>query len=124
MTELQKERFIIDLSARVPYRTLVKAVDPINGVDITYYLTSVYKDNVQVETDSGGIMACSIEAIRPILRYLDDITEEERKEFESLCINGIITWKAADYLNKIHVDYRGLGDMGLAINVTKENNPY
>lgn len=124
MTDLQKELFIIDLSARIPYRTLVKEVDPINGIGITYYLTSIYKESVQVETDSGGIMACSIEAIRPILRYLDDITEEERKEFESRCINGAITWRAADYLNKIHVDYRGLGDMGLAINVTKENNPY
>ena len=31
MTDLQKEQFIIDLSARVPYRTLVKEVDPIRN---------------------------------------------------------------------------------------------
>ena len=29
-----------------------------------------------------------------------------------------------NYLNSIHVDYRGLIEKGLAIKVTKENNPY
>ena len=29
-----------------------------------------------------------------------------------------------DYLNSIHVDYRGLIERGLAIKVTPDNNPY
>lgn len=30
----------------------------------------------------------------------------------------------SDYLNSIHVDYKGLIEKGLAIKVTTENNPY
>lgn len=32
--------------------------------------------------------------------------------------------EAYDYLNSIHIDYRGLISKGLAVAVTKENNPY
>jgi len=32
--------------------------------------------------------------------------------------------KTIDWLNKNHFDYRGLIPLGLAIEVTKENNPY
>jgi hydroxymethylpyrimidine pyrophosphatase-like HAD family hydrolase len=39
-------------------------------------------------------------------RYLEDIEE------------------LLDYLRSIHIDFNGLIDMGLAIEVTKENNPY
>lgn len=34
------------------------------------------------------------------------------------------TIESFDYLTSIHIDYRGLIPMGLAIEVTEENNPY
>ena len=70
----------------------------------------------------------------PYLRPLSSMTEEEINEFilisdtalwlgnkRSTCILSI---EQMNWLNAHHFDYRGLIDKGLAIAVTKENNPY
>ena len=58
------------------------------------------------------------------------MTQEEKaerigllQEFEGH-INEDITYKYQDWLNAHHLDYRELIPMGLAIEVTEENNPY
>ena len=74
--------------------------------------------------------------IKPYLRPLSNLTQEERNKFCD--IGGVISYRptdgkqyidafvpeALDYLNSIHADYRGLIEKGLAIEVTEENNPY
>ena len=71
-----------------------------------------------------------IDDFKPYLRPLSSMTEEEKKEFGRISCEGNIEhkcgifYKSQDYLNSIHVDYRGLIPKGLAIEVTKENNPY
>ena len=86
--------------------------------------------------------------IKPYLRPLSSMTEEEKKELKFLCdigpetltdsswVNGefglSIIYKnkasirvdAFDWLNKKMFDYRGLIEKGLAIEVTENNNPY
>ena len=64
------------------------------------------------------------------------MTEEEVIEFNNIpstknyqIVNGDLPWAVANYnqidwLNKKMFDYRGLIPKGLAIEVTKENNPY
>lgn len=84
----------------------------------------------------------TIEVIKPYLRPMSSMTEEEdneRKQLGILCaINGNherifdgfgnesvdTQLKALDWLNSHHFDYRGLIEKGLAIAVTKEYNPY
>lgn len=66
---------------------------------------------------------------KPYLRPLVSMTEEERKIFAKLLFSDLPGvnedfYKSIDYLNSIHVDYRGFIEKGLAIEVTEENNPY
>ena len=97
-----------------------------------------------------GISINDVSKIKPYLRPMSSMTEEEfaklkeygRLEYNNLDLvsfqNG--TYKMLDFylsgvpsgavirvfdwLNKYHFDYRDLIQMGLAIAVTKENNPY
>ena len=78
-----------------------------------------------------------ITEVKPYLRPLEDMTEEELKEFyiiEYSCEHPMV-WKkpqynwrftvnGIDWLNKHHFDYRGLIPKELAIKVTEENDPY
>lgn len=82
--------------------------------------------------------------IKPYLRPMSSMTEEESKQFldyigldsvdsvedgyirivERSLIDLDLPYKAVDWLNVYHFDYRGLIKKVLAIAVTKENNPY
>jgi hypothetical protein len=66
--------------------------------------------------------------IKPYLRPMSSMTEEEKEEYHKLCDSyyGIYfdSIDSIDWLNKHHFDYRGLIPKNLAIEVTKENNPY
>ena len=65
---------------------------------------------------------------------MSSMKEEEKKEYHSLCYGEWCSYKdgwdyhntisSIDWLLEHHFDYRGLIDKGLAIEVTKENNPY
>ena len=121
-----KELLLIDLSARQPYGVCVhiryKEGEPCYGKltprDIQWFIDS------------------NIENIKPYLRPMSSMTEEEKEEYKTLCIEETFTfatwqkvkwydtWKSIDWLNKHHFDYRGLIEKGLAIEVTEENNPY
>lgn len=145
MTQEEKQLLLKDLCTRLPYGVRVKELEPIKELEL--YLTSIYHDTVQVETVTGGRMACSIEAIKPYLRPISSMTESEiDKLFDILHIdkdgndddwikiNDVVGIKfffptgkwvenvaeAYDYLNSIHIDYRGLIPMGLALEAPEE----
>ena len=69
--------------------------------------------------------------IKPYLRPMSSMTEEEIKEYKKTCEYSendeffYPTFKTYDWLNAHHFDYRGLIPLGLAIDVTTlEDNPY
>ena len=71
--------------------------------------------------------------VKPYLRPMASMTEEERNEYNEYFFHGAsiglmsnteTAYELIEWLNKNHFDYRGLIEMGLAIPVTKENNPY
>jgi hypothetical protein len=89
------------------------------------------------------------EKVKPYLRPMSSITEEEFQELHSICPHSVINktnvpgWiigisgsdygrisrideisKLIDWLNTHHFDYHGLIEKGLAVEVTEENNPY
>ena len=74
-----------------------------------------------------------IENVKPYLRSMDDMTEEEYKEYWNIdnrsyscpmvCAH-IPASERIDWLNKRHFDYRGLIGKCLAIKVDEINNPY
>ena len=108
MTQEDKELLLKDLCARLPYR--VKCI--VNGLDDCTLLPS----DIEEERE-----------IKPYLRPMTSMTEEEREEYQNIIIQHSVnleSWHEVDFLNKHYLDYRGLIDKGLAIAVTKENNPY
>lgn len=131
MTREEKQLLLRDLCARLPHGVRVKELEPIKELEL--YLTSIYHDTVQVETMTGGIMACSIEAIKPYLRPMSSMTTEEKYEYrhmlgatlnsegESIMFVYVEDFSIViDWLNKKMFDYRGLIEMGLALEAPED----
>ena len=134
MTQEDKQLLLVELCARLPHRVKVQC-----GQEETYIeevtQINVAKKEVKIVTNTFDI-----EAVRPILRPMSSMTEEEYKsvswegcshtynyssksgfrfvEIKTFTLN-ILNW-----LNANHFDYRGLIEKSLAIEVTEENNPY
>jgi len=144
MTQEDKKLLLKDLSARLPYGVKVRTPynDAILGgiVDRKGVKTTI--DYTDIVTDK---QTYPIRYIKPYLRPMSSMTEEEKKEllqisnfnpdvddicYDSICciertsidivdIANFISW-----LNKNIFDYRRLIEKGIAIAVTEENNPY
>ena len=84
---------------------------------------------------SSGSRPLDIEKNLPFLRSMSSMTEDEKKEYEKACdldmeillnhpMDGTtpfpVLYNPQDYLNSIHVDYRGLIPMGLALEAPKD----
>ena len=148
MTQEDKELLLKDLCVRLPYGVFCVGTTYELDDDGERYIPAKVKDtlteihNYKLETASvrlGLISSCKLETVKPYLRPMSSMTEEEEKEFikildlemEALSApEGHTIASAAsstfeiDFYNKHHFDYRGLIEKGLAIEVTKENNPY
>lgn len=134
MTQEDKELLLIDLSARLPYGIICNdnqhGSGRVTNIDITPDDIEHKNDKVVVYyfdfDECGELKNC-----KPYLRPMSSMTEEEKKEFSVLAVGThlfkgplIPSYDTLDWLNAHHFDYRGLIPMGLAIEVTKENNPY
>ena len=145
MNQKDKELLLKDLAARLPYEVML---------DIEYYdLQGDGKlKNRDVILSYGNIGYCSGNtnwvSVKPYLRPMSSMTEEEKEELkclfdaknitnDSICfleggtleeyeaqIPFSFCSKFIDWLNAHRFDYSGLIEKGLAIEVTKENNPY
>lgn len=127
MTQEDKQLLLQDLCARLPYGVKANSRDGKKIITIT-------------PIGIANFMSGAIDIIKPYLRPLSSMTEEEKKKYYDLCdiaevgyyefgelvsgFNNYDTVESIDYLNSIHVDYRGLIPRGHAIEVTKDNNPY
>ena len=148
MTQEEKELLLKDLCARLSYGVMCYGVtmdmdedDNYISKGVTGTLCEIHKYESKCCYGLVGLMnECNIETIKPYLRPMSSMTTEELMHYHDLCARSDVahyefselgteieyndTWESIDYLNSIHVDYRGLIPMGLAIEVTKENNPY
>ena len=139
MTQEDKKLLLKDLCARLPYMPKIRIIYQQQGIK---------------GTDEGNVSCDAIEHvvndlrngiitdIRIYLRSMSSMTEEDNLSlskhigcsirakygeiyFPNIEDNTLGKWdKIFDWLNKYHFDYRGLIKKGLAIEVTKENNPY
>ena len=138
MNEQNKELLLKDLSARLSHGVFCVGITYELDDDGERYIPVKVKDtlteihNYKLETASvrlGLISSCKLETVKPYLRPMSSMTEEERKIYTKLLfadLGGVYEdyYKALDYLNAHHFDYRGLIERGLAIEVTEDNNPY
>ncbi len=136
MTIKEEQKLLfIDLLARVPYGVIACMATKLKYREncIIKSIKILQNNTKGIEIEANGY--ADIHQILPYLRPLYSLTQEERDKFCD--IGGVISHKpdgklyivayspeALDYLNSIHADYRGLIEKGLAIKVTKENNPY
>ena len=112
MTQEEKELLLQDLCARLPYGVKLRYVEDLVVKKESHIITL---NNIYLEHILNGDAD-----IKPYLRPLSSMTEEEREKFqtyifESNEVGDILTLDSADWLNKKHFDYRGLIPMGLAL---------
>lgn len=131
MDQGDKMLLIRDLSSRLPYGVKVEHIR--TGMIGTLHEMRVYPlydDNDVIydyfcDTDFlGDDDKFDIIAFKPCLFPLSSMTDEQKKEWCSMV--GEIeehghNVKLLDWLNKNHIDYRGLIQLGLAIDVTGQN---
>jgi len=73
-----------------------------------------------VHLDSNKLCYIPIEEVKPFLRPLSSMTEEERKEYQYITERWMYDTEysiadSIDWLNSHHFDYRGLIEKGLAL---------
>jgi len=115
MTQEEKELLIKDLCARLPYSGVQIHISYANG--FKYDKTLTYED----VKNYSQLPACSTTIVKPYLRPLSSMTDEEREEYSQFIaeINGCAYFidpiSQMDWLNKNMFDYRGLIPKGLAL---------
>lgn len=133
MTQENKELLLKDLCGRLPY-----------GVKVLTYKLDYFHNPSSIETlyeinEDGYISTVESDTLRPIgkpyLFPLSSMTEEQKKEYDTIIYSGIelhceryydvidIDYfeDLMDFYHKHHLDYRGLIPMGLAIDATGLN---
>ena len=122
MTQEDKELLFKEFSARLHYGLIVSPVDCGKARLVGCLLNSVLLQDIRTGKDYDK--PWDIEYVKPYLRPMSSMTEEEKKEYELLANHCIVTsigfihLEAApltDWLNTHHFDYRGLIEKGLAI---------
>ncbi len=127
MEQEQKDLFLKDLCARLPYEVKCQ-IDFDNEEDACLGIERYCDDiivSVCIETEEIGLYGESAFLypgdIKPYLRPMSSMTEEEKEFYASMFIEydgGYFTDfpdTLVDWLNKNMFDYRGLIPMGLAL---------
>jgi hypothetical protein len=122
MAQEEKELLIRDICGRLPYG--VKVQIDFGEYCIKYGIDRYIDDTVicvYPETFEIGVnnedQACDIEDVKPYLRPMSSMTEEEKNIYEYNRNSNVEVVRTAlfDWLNKKMFDYRGLIEKGLAI---------
>lgn len=143
MTQEEKELLLKDLCARLPYKVkgMVETTDG-NGKEVKDegVLNSVFINEYGVVYICIDGMEYELEGVKPYLRPMSSMTDDEFQELRSICPHSMINktndpgWivgiSGSDYgrislvdeigefinwLNAHHFDYRGLISRGLAL---------
>ena len=139
MEKTDRELLIKEISSRLPYGIKVQVFgwDEEKGeVAVPLKVYSINTDGyISLDYNHYDVESVYIEDCLLYLRPMSSMTEEEKKDIEEgiieifECSSTMTLYlydfeRMIDWLNAHHFDYRGLIEKGLAIEVTKENNPY
>ena len=119
----KKDLLLKDLCARLPYGVICEDMEgkvrPLFGITPTQHFV-VTLDNV-VDGTNNGLKYCTIDCVKPYLRSMSSMTDEEFKELNLIPSStyednkSYPNGKDIDWLNAHHFDYRGLIDKDLAL---------
>ena len=113
MKEEDKELTLIDISARIPYGLKCNCGGNTYNVLGVYYTLNDEMEWEYMVRLNGFAEPVSITSIKPYLRPMSSMTEEEYREFGYDVLR--YTPREFDWLNAHHFDYRGLIEKGLAL---------
>ena len=100
MTQEEKQLLLIDLCARLPYGVRL-LIERSNKVET---LTLIDPGNQEVWlSDAGGFV--DIEEIRPYLRPMSSMTDEEKRTYLTLRAHAL-PFLIVEWLDKNHFDHR------------------
>ncbi len=129
MTQEEKQLLLKDLCARLPYGVKIKYLpdDRLDGIVLPYL------HNGRTVLQKGAISyRAHIKDIRPYLRPLSSMTEEEENEFFQINFTGsdsdiygklsnvLYADEVISWLNSHGFDFRGLIPTGLALEAPEE----
>ena len=124
MTQDEKDLLLKDLCMRLPYGVIVEI--------ISYGQENLkpWVGKLNCKDLDCLIHDVAYQSVKPYLRPIKSMTTEEFAQYSYMvekdktifCSFG--SPLTTDWLLSNHFDYRGLIEKGLAIEVTKENNPY
>ena len=131
MTQEEKQLLLKDLCGRLPYKTYVKTE---NGVGYAYAINTSELIELSVANDSEyWSEVFNIDKIKPYLRPMSSMTEEEKKVLNGFAFDMGNKWfdatsneekwlattenniKSTDYLYSKYLDIHGLIEKGLAL---------
>ena len=126
MNKEEKELLLRDLCNRLPYNVMCQVEFKEDGKynSKVMLLSGIFTDEAYFTTKGGSIYS---NEYKPYLFPLSSMTEEEQRTLDSMCngvemvsrLSGLKMFdKAFNWLNENHFDYRGLIEMGLAIDAT------
>lgn len=136
MTQKDKDLLLKDLCGRLPYGVKINVVYSNENASSFRQRVCIEGDN-KLNTDIIGLYQCNEIDIKPYLFPLSSMTEEQKREYNSLR-NFVPTYhyefgdivedieyhdnfESIDYLIANHFDFRGLIPKDLAINATGLN---
>ena len=115
MTQEEKQLLLKDLCARLPYGVKIQR-------DNVYDADAKVVETLDLRLMADDIKYNVIEGlhIKPYLRPISSMTEEEKKDFGvPFTSEGLVTLadtvECIDWLNAHHFDFHGLTSMGLAL---------
>ena len=125
MTNEEKQLLLVDLCARLPYKVKVHIEH-----DIFYDEREPYDTELNLSVLSNR---CTGMEIKPFLRSLSSMTDEEREEYRKFSYYGaagvrpyshndfvaVPSFEKMDWLHAHHFDYRGLILKGLALEASE-----
>lgn len=121
MTQQEKQLLLKDLSARLPYGVIVKECDGVKENDNKLLDIDMFDGCINYDY--------IIDDIKPYLRSMSSMSEEEKREYDKLIAKCIYDPDAYffdnhnslyDWLNEHHFDYHGLIQKGLALEAPKD----
>jgi hypothetical protein len=122
MTQEEKQLLFQDLCTRLPYGVMV--LEDINkefdGGCISKLATITEIKGEKMFLTKNSLTPVTIEEIRPYLRPMSSMTEEEKYQARYMNEWECTEWEMCDYLNSRYLDYRGLIEKGLAIEAPKK----
>ncbi len=118
MTQEEKELLLKDLCARLPYGVICQMEDKLIINESQYYDSTLSERHIELFRNHKDFY------IKPYLRSMSSMTEEEVDEFTQFDVyaNGeyiMPNYEVIDWLNAHHFDYRGLIKKGLALEAPK-----